>query len=210
MRTRILLADDHPIVREGLRALLEREGFDVQAEAADGREAVRLARDLSPHVALLDLVMPLLNGLDAAREIRRASPRTKRILLTMYTEDLYVIEAIRAGINGYVLKTQAVADLAQATREVCQGRVYLSPGISRTVIEAYIDRTEHPPDPLSRREREVLQLVAEGKTSKEIAHLLGVTTKTAEVHRVRIMKKLGIQGTAALVRYAIRRGLVRP
>ena len=210
MRTRILLADDHPIVREGLRALLEREGFDVQAEAADGREAVRLARDLSPHVALLDLVMPLLNGLDAAREIRRASPRTKRILLTMYTEDSYVIEAIRAGINGYVLKTQAVADLAQATREVCQGRVYLSPGISRTVIEAYIDRTEPPPDPLSRREREVLQLVAEGKTSKEIAHLLGVTTKTAEVHRVRIMKKLGIQGTAALVRYAIRRGLVRP
>ena len=210
MRTRILLADDHPIVREGLRALLEREGFDVQAEAADGREAVRLARDLSPHVALLDLVMPLLNGLDAAREIRRASPRTKRILLTMYTEDSYVIEAIRAGINGYVLKTQAVADLAQATREVCQGRVYLSPGISRAVIEAYIDRTEHPPDPLSRREREVLQLVAEGKTSKEIAHLLGVTTKTAEVHRVRIMKKLGIQGTAALVRYAIRRGLVRP
>jgi len=210
VRTRILLADDHPIVREGLRALLEREGFDVQAEAADGREAVRLARDLSPHVALLDLVMPLLNGLDAAREIRRASPRTKRILLTMYTEDSYVIEAIRAGINGYVLKTQAVADLAQATREVCQGRVYLSPGISRTVIEAYIDRTEHPPDPLSRREREVLQLVAEGKTSKEIAHLLGVTTKTAEVHRVRIMKKLGIQGTAALVRYAIRRGVVRP
>ena len=210
MRTRILLADDHPIVREGLRALLEREGFDVQAEAADGREAVRLARDLSPHVALLDLVMPLLNGLDAAREIRRASPRTKRILLTMYTEDSYVIEAIRAGINGYVLKTQAVADLAQATREVCQGRVYLSPGISRTVIEAYIDRTEPPPDPLSRREREVLQLVAEGKTSKEIAHLLGVTTKTAEVHRGRIMKKLGIQGTAALVRYAIRRGLVRP
>jgi len=210
VRTRILLADDHPIVREGLRALLEREGFDVQAEAADGREAVRLARDLSPHVALLDLVMPLLNGLDAAREIRRASPRTKRILLTMYTEDSYVIEAIRAGINGYVLKTQAVADLAQATREVCQGRVYLSPGISRTVIEAYIDRTEPPPDPLSRREREVLQLVAEGKTSKEIAHLLGVTTKTAEVHRVRIMKKLGIQGTAALVRYAIRRGLVRP
>ncbi|PYM08234.1 MAG: DNA-binding response regulator [Candidatus Rokuibacteriota bacterium] len=210
MRTRILLADDHPIVREGLRALLEREGFDVQAEAADGREAVRLARDLSPHVALLDLVMPLLNGLDAAREIRRASPRTKRILLTMYTEDSYVIEAIRAGINGYVLKTQAVADLAQATREVCQGRVYLSPGISRAVIEAYIDRTEHPPDPLSRREREVLQLVAEGKTSKEIAHLLGVTTKTAEVHRVRIMKKLGIQGTAALVRYAIRRGVVRP
>ena len=210
MRTRILLADDHPIVREGLRALLEREGFDVQAEAADGREAVRLARDLSPHVALLDLVMPLLNGLDAAREIRRASPRTKRILLTMYTEDSYVIEAIRAGINGYVLKTQAVADLAQATREVCQGRVYLNPGISRTVIEAYLDRTELPPDPLSRREREVLQLVAEGKTSKEIAHLLGVTTKTAEVHRVRIMKKLGIQGTAALVRYAIRRGMVRP
>ena len=210
MRTRVLLADDHPIVREGLRALLEREGFEIQAEAADGREAVRLARDLSPNVAVLDLVMPLLNGLDAAREIRRASPRTKPILLTMYTEDSYVIEAIRAGINGYVLKTQAVADLAQAIREVCLGRVYLSPGISRTVVEAYVAGTELPPDPLSRREREVLQLVAEGKSTKEIAHLLGVTVKTAEVHRIRILKKLDLQGTAGVVRYAIRRGVVRP
>ena len=116
MRTRVLLADDHPIVREGLRALLEREGFEIQGEAADGREAVQLARDLSPNVALLDLVMPLLNGLDAAREIRRASPRTRLILLTMYTEDLSVIEAIRAGINGYVLKTQAVSEAITASR----------------------------------------------------------------------------------------------
>jgi two-component system response regulator NreC len=169
-----------------------------------------LARDFSPNVALLDLVMPLLNGLDAAREIRRTSPRTKPILLTMYTEDWFVIEAMRAGINGYVLKTQAVADLAQAIREVCRGRVYLSPGISRTVIEAYLAKTELPPDPLSPKERQVLQLVAEGKTTKEIARLLGVRTKTAEAHRIQMMKKLDIQGTAGVVRYAIRRGLVQP
>src|SRR5438093_10013708 len=134
MPIQVLLADDHQIVRQGLRAMLQNEGFRIVGEAGDGLEAVRVAGRVHPDVALLDLVMPLLNGLDAAREIRRASPRTRLILLTMYTEDWSVIEAIRAGINGYVLKTQAVADLAEAIREVCRGRVYLSPGISRTVI----------------------------------------------------------------------------
>jgi len=207
---RILLADDHLIFRQSLKGLLEREGFQIIGEAADGQEAVRRVRDLSPDVAVLDLAMPLLNGLDAAREIVRASPRTRPILLTMHTEDPYVMEALRAGIKGYVLKTQPSTDLVQAIQEVSRGRIYLSPGISRTVVDAYLAKTELPPDPLSPREREVLQLVAEGKTTKEIARLLGVSVKTAENHRTRIMAKLDIHETAGLVRYAIRRGVIQP
>ena len=210
MPLRILLADDHLIFRQGLKGLLEREGLQVIGEAGDGQEAIKRARDLSPDVAVLDLTMPLLNGLDAAREIVRASPRTRPILLTMHTEDPYVMEALRAGIKGYVLKTQPSTDLVQAIQEVHRGRIYLSPGISRTVVEAYLAKTELPPDPLSPREREVLQLVAEGKTTKEIARLLVVAVKTAERHRMRIMEKLGIHETASLVRYAIRRGLIQP
>ncbi len=193
-----------------MKSLLEREGLQIIGEAADGQEAIRRARDLSPDVAVLDLAMPLLNGLDAAREIVRASPRTRPILLTMHTEDPYVMEALRAGIKGYVLKTQPSTDVVQAIQEVARGRIYLSPGISRTVVDAYLAKTELPPDPLSPREREVLQLVAEGKTTKEIARLLGVSVKTAENHRTRILAKLDIHETAGLVRYAIRRGLIQP
>jgi len=207
---RILLADDHLIFRQGLKGLLERDGFQIVGEAADGQEAIRRARDASPDVAVLDLAMPLLNGLDAAREIVRASARTRPILLTMHSEDPYVMEALRAGIKGYVLKTQAATDLIQAIQEVSRGKVYLSPGVSTAVVEAYLAKTELPPDPLSPREREVLQLVAEGKTTKEIARLLGVSVKTAERHRTRIMEKLDIHQTAGLVRYAIRRGMVQP
>ena len=210
MPLRILLADDHLIFRQSLKGLLEREGFQIIGEAADGQEAVRRVRDLSPDVAVLDLAMPLLNGLDAAREIVRASPRTRPILLTMHTEDPYVMEALRAGIKGYVLKTQPSTDLVQAIQEVSRGRIYLSPGNSRTVVDAYLAKTELPPDPLSPREREVLQLVAEGKTTKEIARLLGVSVKTAENHRTRIMAKLDIHETAGLVRYAIRHGIIQP
>ena len=210
MPFRVLLADDHLIFRQGLKGLLEREGLQIIGEASDGRDAVRRATDLSPDVAVLDLAMPLLNGLDAAKEIVRVSPRTRPILLTMHTEDPYVMDALRAGIKGYVLKTQPSTDLVQAIQEVCRGRIYLSPGISRTVVEAYLAKTELPPDPLSPREHEVLQLVAEGKTSKEIARLLGVSTKTAENHRTRIMARLDIHETAGLVRYAIRRGLIQP
>jgi len=210
MPFRVLLADDHLIFRQGLKGLLEREGLQIIGEASDGRDAVRRATDLSPDVAVLDLAMPLLNGLDAAKEIVRVSPRTRPILLTMHTEDPYVMDALRAGIKGYVLKTQPSTDLVQAIQEVCRGRIYLSPGISRTVVEAYLAKTELPPDPLSPREHEVLQLVAEGKTSKEIARLMGVSVKTAENHRTRIMARLDIHETAGLVRYAIRRGLIQP
>lgn len=144
MSPRILLADDHVIVRQGFRALLEREGIEVVAEAANGHDAVRLAGELLPDVAVLDFAMPLLNGLDAAKEIRRRSPRTRTILLTVHSEDHYVLEAVRAGVHGYVVKTQAAADLVQAIREIRGNAIYLSPTISRAVVEAYLDKAAPP------------------------------------------------------------------
>ena len=209
MAIRVLLADDHVIVCQSLKAVLEREGLQVVGEAADGREAVRLARALRPDVAVLDVSMPLLNGLDAAREIQKACPRTRTILLTMHGEDTYVLQALQMGIRGYVLKSQAVTDLVRAVREVSRGAMYLSPGVSAAVVEAYRTKKDLR-DPLTPRERTVLQLVAEGKTTKEVASLIGVSVKTAEYHRNSVMQKLGIHETASLVRYAIRRGLIEP
>ena len=209
MSLHILLADDHPIVRQGLKVLLEREGFTVVGEASDGREAVRLAQELYPDIALLDLTMPLLNGIDTGRAILQTSPKTKIVLLTMYAEDHYVLEALRAGIKGYVLKTKAAEELVQAIQEVSRGKLYLTPGVSEAVVQAYLAKSELPPEPLSLREREVLQLIAEGKTTKEVAVVLGISAKTADSHRTRIMAKLNIHETASLVRYAIRRGLIQ-
>ena len=209
MPTRILLADDHLIVRQGLKALLEREGFAVVAEVADGQEAIRAARERCPDVAVLDFGMPLFNGLGAAREILRACPRAKAILLTVHTEDHYVLEARQAGVKGYVVKTEAAADLVRAIHEVLRGMMYLSPGISPAVAAAFLAKSAVPPDPLTARELQVLQLVAEGKSTKEAAHLLGIGYKTAESHRTRIMKKTDIHDTAGLVRYALRRGLIQ-
>jgi DNA-binding NarL/FixJ family response regulator len=208
MPTQVLLADDHQIVRQGLKSMLEHEGFRVVAEASDGREAVQLTTTAHPDVVVLDLAMPGLNGIDAGREIIRAAPRVKVVLLTVHREDPYVLEALRGGVSGYVLKTQAADDLIRAIREVLRGAIYLSPGVSRAVVDAYRTKSDLPPDPLSPREREVLQLVAEGKTTKEVASLLGISFKTAESHRTRIMAKLDIHETAGLVRYAIRMGLI--
>ena len=210
MPTRLLLADDHSLVRQGLKALLERQGFQVASEASDGQEAVRLAAKVQPEVAILDISMPLLNGLDAARELLKSSPKTKVVLLTQHDEDHYVTEALRAGAKGYVLKSQAADDLVHAIREVCSGAVYLSPSISRAVVDAYLSRTYVSTDPLSARERQVLQLVGEGKSTKDVAAQLGISVKTAESHRARLMRKLDIHETASLVRYAIRRGLIQP
>lgn len=208
-RKRIVLADDHSMFRQGLRALLEREGFDVVGEASDGHEVVRLARQLEPSIAVLDFGMPLLNGIDAAREIHRRVPITQVLLLTMFEDDAYVLEALSAGIRGYVLKAQAATDLINAIQDVLKGSIYLSPGISETVVKAYMSKKEQPVDPLTDRERQVLQLIAEGHTTKEIATLLDLSVKTAESHRTRIMQKLDIHDTASLVRYAIRRGLIK-
>ena len=205
---RILLADDHLMFRQGLRALLESEGCEVVGEASDGREAVKLARDTQPDITILDIGMPLLNGIDAAREIRRRVPDTQLILLTMYEESAYVLESLQVGIRGYVLKAQAAEDLISAIRQIERGGVYLSPGISETLIDAYRSKSELPSDPLTPRERQVLQLVAEGKTTKQIAAILSLSVKTADSHRTRLRKKLGIHDTAGLVRYAIQRGLI--
>ncbi len=209
MPIRILLADDHKIVRQGLRSLLvANQMFDVVGEASNGQEAVRLAETLAPEVAVLDIGMPLLNGIDAAKEIGRVSPRTRTILLTMHEEEGFVLKSLRAGIRGYLLKARAADDLMQAISEVCKGKIYLSPGISETVVQAYLNASAPPADPLSDRERQVLQLIAEGKRTKEIAQILGVSTSTAESHRNHIMQKLDIHEIAGLVRYAISKGLV--
>jgi DNA-binding NarL/FixJ family response regulator len=210
MPTRILLAEDHVMVRQGLRSLLELAGMAVVGEASDGQEALQIAHEQHPDIAVLDISMPRLNGLETARRFREALPQTKIVLLTVHTEDPYVLEAMQAGAVGYVLKTQATLDLVQAIRDVLQGQIYLSPRVSRAVVTAYLTRSDLPPDPLTSREREVLQLIAEGETTKEIAWRLGLSAKTVESHRIRLMHKLDIHETATLVRYAIRRGLTRP
>jgi two-component system response regulator NreC len=210
MSFRIVLADDHHIVRQGLRALLEREGMKVVAEADDGRAAIQMAQTHKPDVVVLDLKMPILNGLEAGREILQNRYATAAILLTMHTEEHQIAMALRAGIRGYLLKTQAAEDLVHAIREVVRGEIYLSPGVSRIVVDGYLSGERPAGDPLAPRERQVLQLVAEGKTSKEIAVLLGLTVKTAESYRARVMEKLDVHETAGLVRYAIRHGIIDP
>jgi len=210
MGLRVLLADDHPVFRQGLRALLEREKFEVVGEASDGLEAIAAAERLQPQIVVIDLAMPSLNGIDALREIVKRVPRTKAVLLTMHTEEYRVLEALRAGAKACVSKSQAAEHLLQAIKDVSAGGVYLSPHVSGAVVQAYLAKTELPYDPLTPRERQVLQLIAEGKTTKETAAVLDVSVKTAETHRTNLMEKLDIHSTAGLVRYAIRRGLLQP
>ena len=210
MGIRVVLADDHLLVRQGVRMLLERERFDVVGEAADGLEAIRLTQQHQPDILILDLAMPTLNGIGAVGEIAKVSPRTKSILLTMHTEEHYILQALRAGVKGCVWKSQAAEQLLQAIRDVCSGGVYLSPMVSGAVVQAFLAKSEVPDDPLTPREHQVLQLIAEGKTTKEIAVILSVTVKTAESHRTKLMEKLDIHSAAGLVRYAIRRGVVQP
>jgi two-component system response regulator NreC len=209
MPIRIVLADDHVLVRQSLKSLLEREGFQVAGEASDGQEGVRLVEALQPDIAVMDISMPILNGLDAARELSRTSPKTKTILLTQHDEGQYISEALEAGVKGYVLKSQVANDLLLAIRQVSRGQVYLSPGVSRGVMEAYRSKSEKSKNPLTLRERQVLQLIAEGKSTKDVASLLGISVKTAESHRTRLMQKLDIHETASLVRYAVRQGIVK-
>jgi DNA-binding NarL/FixJ family response regulator len=207
MPTHLLLADDHPMVRQGLRVLLEQAGMVVLGEAADGLEALQLAHTHQPEVAILDIAMPHLNGLETARRLRETVPQTKSILLTMHTDEPYVCAALQAGVVGYVVKTQAATDLVQAIHTVVQGALYVSPWVMTAVVQAYVRGTPLPRDPLTSREREVVQRIAEGQTTKEIAADLGLGVKTVESHRINLMRKLDIHETATLVRYAIRRGL---
>jgi len=206
---RILLADDHAVLREGLKTLLQGAGWSVVAEAADGRSAVEQAIRTPVDVVVLDIGMPGLNGIEAARAMLRTRRNLVIVVLTMHAEEPYVIEALRAGIKGYVLKTQASSDLVEAIRTVMTGKTYLSPGIAGTVAEALQVGAEPKADPLTAREREVLQLVSEGRTTKEVASALGISVKTAETHRTRLMRKLDVHETAGLVRYAIRRGIIQ-
>jgi two-component system response regulator NreC len=207
---RILLADDHQMFTQSLRTILEREKFEVVGEAADGREAVTMAEKYRPDIAILDVAMPILNGLSAAREIEKVSPKTKSIILTSFPDEQYVLDALRAGVTGYVLKTRASSDLVQAIQEVSRGSIYLSEGLSRDALRAYLANDEKAGESLSGREREILQLIAEGKSTKEIAASLSLSVKTIETHRSRLMAKIGIHDTAGLVRYAIRKGFIQP
>ncbi|MFQ5811304.1 MAG: response regulator [Armatimonadota bacterium] len=212
MSTRILLADDHAILREGLRSLLEgEEDMEVIAEAADGRTAVRLARKLSPDVVLMDVSMPDLNGIDATRQIVTDAPNVKVIALSMHADWSFASDILRAGALGYVVKSNAFAELAMAVRAVVEGKAHLSPGIARLAIERFV-RNESGASAsaisaLSGREREVLQLLAEGRTGKGIAERLHISESTAASHRRSIMEKLGTRNIPELVKLAIREGL---
>jgi two-component system response regulator NreC len=207
MFNRVLIADDHALVREGIGILIGRGGFTVVAEASNGREALAQASCYQPDIAVLDMSMPIMNGLETAQELRRLSPRTKSIVLSRHDGVDYVLAAMRAGIRGYVLKSQSVLELLQALNDVSAGGVYLSPGVSGAVVDAVRTNSSPVDDPLTGRERQVLKLVAEGYSTKECATILGVGVKTADSHRTRLMRKLGIHGTAGLVRYAVRHHL---
>jgi DNA-binding NarL/FixJ family response regulator len=211
-RIRVLLAEDHTMVRAGVRSLLEGAGIQVVGEAADGREAVKLAAELRPDVVVVDVAMPNLNGIEATRQLRNDSPRVAVIVLSMHGHRQYIAEALRAGAAGYLLKDAAVSELLNAVREVAAGRVYLSPAISDVALGDYVKimRNESAPagvDLLSGREREVLQLIAESKTNSEIAKALKISAHTVDTHRRNIMEKLGIHNVVDLVKFAIRHGI---
>jgi DNA-binding NarL/FixJ family response regulator len=210
MSIRIVLADDHTMIRQGLKVILEAEGFDVPGEAGNGVEAIALCQRLRPDVAVLDISMPLLNGIDAAREILKERPQTKIILLTAHTQEHYVVQGLRQGVTGYILKENAADELVHAVRAVAGGAIYVTAGVSRAVVQAFSPKHEDSRGRLSPRERHVLQLIAEGKSMKEIGAILGVSSRTADSHRTKIMNKLALHDTASLVRYAISMGLIPP
>lgn len=210
---RILLADDHTIVRHGLRRMLEeRPDWQVVAEACDGRRAIALAEQHKPDVAIIDVAMPLLNGIETTRQLIRKVPGLKVLVLSMHVDEVYVTQMLRAGATGYLLKDSADSDLFQAVAAVAQGQSFFSPAIARLMVDEYVrprpeglDRYET----LSDREREIFQLVAEAKTNKEIAALLGISPSTVETHRARIIQKLDLHSATEIALYAVRRGVIR-
>jgi len=208
---KVLLAEDHTIVRKGLRSLLDGEAdIQVVGEAEDGQQAVEKAQLLLPDVVLMDITMPVLNGLEATRQIKSLHPRIKVVVLTVHSTQEYVFQILQAGGSGYVLKQAAVSELIQAIRAVYQGDSYLSPSISRQVVDEYgrlAATMEDKFDKLTAREREVLQMVAEGRTNRQIAGLMHVTIKTVEAHRASLMNKLDLHSIAELTKYALRKGI---
>ncbi len=209
---RALLADDHALVRAGIRGLLEAvEGVSVIAEAGNGEEAVRLALEHRPELAVLDIAMPGASGLDAAARIREAVPETRILILSMHAEDDFVQRALRVGASGYLMKDAAAVELELAIRAVMAGGTYLSPRVSKHVVDEYVRRAETAPGPLdglTPRQRQILAFIASGRSTKQIAYELGLSVKTVETHRAQLMERLGIRDVAGLVRLAIRAGLV--
>ena len=210
----VLLADDHAIVREGVKMILTAEpDIEVVGEAEDGLQAVEMARELKPNVAVLDVSMPRLNGIEATRQIRATLPQTQVLALTMHADDTYVFQCLKAGASGYVLKRAAATDLVQAIRAARRGEAFLYPAVATAVVADYLKRLESGEgreayDGLTEREREILTLVAEGVTNQDIAQKLYISIKTVQTHRAHIMEKLGLHDRTQLVRYAIRKGLI--
>jgi len=215
-KIKVLLADDHTIARQGLRALLDsQEDIEVVGEAEDGRQAFEKTKELVPDVVVIDITMPNLNGIEATRQIKKLNPEIKVLVLTVHDNEEYVHQMLQAGASGYLLKESAVSDLVSAINAVKKGGIFLSPAISKVVVKDYIRHTEggsgdfDSMDVLSSREREVLQLIAEGHTNREVAHLLKLSVKTVDVHRSHIMEKLNIHDVTGLVKYSIRKGLIK-
>src|ERR1700746_1432155 len=213
-KIRILLADDHNLIRGGLRLVIEQQaGLIVVGEAGDGRQAVALAASLKPDVAVLDIGMPNLNGIEAARQITEEEPRTAVVILSMHKDETYILRALKSGARGYLLKDSAESDLVRAIRSVREGKSFFSPAVSKVLLEDYVrklQRTggEDSYDLLTPREREVLQLVAEGKSNKETANILHLSVYTVETHRANIMEKLKLRSIPELILYAVRKGII--
>jgi two-component system response regulator NreC len=212
---RVLLADDHAVVRKGLRFLLERApGMEIVGEASDGREAVRLAAELRPHVAVMDIGMPQLNGIEATAQIVKQNPNVSVIILSVHSDESYLLRALSAGAKGYLLKDSAEEDLVRAVQVAAQGKPFFSPAISEKLLEDYMRYLQQRGlkdsyDLLTDREKQVLQLLAEGKSNKEVAALLNLSPYTVETHRTHIMQKLNLHNTAEIVLYAVRKGIIR-
>jgi len=214
MKTRVLLADDHKLMRAGLRLVIDQHPeFSVVGEADDGRQAVAMADSLKPDVVVMDIGMPSLNGIEAALQITEKHPETSVVMLSMHSDESYVLRALKAGARGYLLKDSAEADLIRALQAVAEGKSFFSPAVSKVLLADYMRKlrragAEDSYDLLTSREREILQLVAEGKSSKEIANLLNLSAYTVETHRSNLMQKLGLRGIPELILYAVRKGLI--